>query len=58
MLIFAYSAIYVLVGTGHHAIGGKSTLARAVKGYLDENRIRYTDCSDDNRGGMLTVYIK
>jgi len=51
-------AFYVLVGTGHHSLFGNSTLAKTIRGYLDENRIRYTDCSDDNRGGMLTVYIK
>jgi len=48
--------LYVIIGTGHHTTAQSARLPNKIKQYLTENNFRYSDVSDDKRGGLLKIF--
>ena len=48
---------YVICGVGHHNPEHKTPLADAIRQFFQDNEFQYSDCSADQRGGMLRVRI-
>ena len=48
---------YVICGSGHHNKEHKTPLADAVRQFFHDCDFRFSDCSADQRGGMLRVRV-
>lgn len=47
----------MICGSGHHNKEHKTPLADAVRQFFHDCDFRFSDCSADQRGGMLRVRV-
>ena len=57
MRVHTDRTFYVICGSGHHNKEHKTPLADAVRQFFRDCDFRFSDCSADQRGGMLRVRV-